>query len=86
MTSPFIRAACGAILLTAAGLALAQDAPSPQQAQPAARMRMQENANASAQASSDTSYGGSDETASARGAMHSRHCASGPQCNLYFGR
>jgi hypothetical protein len=87
----------GAVLLVTAGAA--NGAETWTTTQPSSRAQMQQNANESAQAATDmsytekgqnatatnTSYGGVAGGQSDRGAPHGRSCATGPECNIYFG-
>jgi hypothetical protein len=47
---------------------------------------MQQDANTSAQSSTDTSYGGMPDTHSVTSGPRTRHCATGPQCDIFFGQ
>ena len=80
MKSRLILAAGVACLFAVAGTAHSQSLQ--QEAQPA----MQQTAEGPAQSGADTSYGGVPATRSAAGGMRSRSCASGPQCDTYFGQ
>jgi hypothetical protein len=84
MKSRLILAAGAAGLLAVAGTSHSQSPQ--QQAQPSVQPAMQQNAEGPAQSGTDASYGGLPATRSAAGGMRSRSCASGPQCDIYFGQ
>lgn len=88
MKSRSILAAGAACLFAVAGTAhsqsLQQEAQPTQQ--PAAQSTMQQNAQDPAQPGTDASYGGVPATRTAAGGMHSKACAAGPQCDIFFGQ
>ena len=74
----------GALLMAMPVATMADDVA---QSSDASKATMQNNANASAQATTDMSYGGAMDTRTSSGVpmMHARKCATGPECNIYFG-
>ncbi|MBN3758513.1 hypothetical protein G3N95_36775 [Paraburkholderia sp. Tr-20389] len=74
----------GALLMAMPAATWADDVA--QSSEPS-KATMQNNANASAQATTDMSYGGAMDTRTSSGLpmQHSRKCATGPECNIYFG-
>ncbi|MEI6001434.1 hypothetical protein H3V53_31035 [Paraburkholderia bengalensis] len=74
----------GALLLAVPVATMAEEVA---QSSDASKAAMQNNANASAQATTDMSYGGTMDTRTSSGKtmQHARDCATGLQCNVYFG-
>jgi hypothetical protein len=85
MKTRLIFAACSACLLMLAGNANSQQTQQEPQ-QPAAQATLQQDANMSAQSSTDTSYGGMPDTRSATSSQRNRRCATGPNCDIFFGQ
>ncbi|SAL41814.1 hypothetical protein AWB64_04456 [Caballeronia sordidicola] len=79
----------GAFLLAMASGATGQESqqqPVQQDARPTGQAAVVHDANTSAQATSDTSYGGTQDTRSARSSMsRPRQCIGGTQCDVFFG-
>ena len=74
----------GALLMAVPVATMAEDMA---QSSDASKASMQNSANASEQATTDMSYGGSMDTRTSSGLpmQHARRCATGPECNIYFG-
>lgn len=88
MKSRSLLVVSGILLFLVAGSVPAQQSPqqTQEQAQPSGQTAIAKDANMSAQSTSDTSYGGMPDTRSQASGTRLRHCATGPQCDIFFGQ